>query len=105
MFIAVFVTVPDSKTAKKISKALLRERLCACVNIIKDIQSFYWWQKKIDKSKECLLVIKTKKVLFNKLDKAVSSLHPYAVPEIIALPLVNVSKKYAAWLRKETKNG
>jgi len=103
VFIAVFVTVPDSKTAKKISKALLLKRLCACVNIIKDIQSFFWWQDRIDEAKEHLLIIKTKKALFAELEKEVISLHPYAVPEIIALDLVNVSKKYAAWLKKETE--
>lgn len=64
----------------------------------------FWWQGKIDKVSECLLVMKTRKYLFNKLKKAVKSLHPYDVPEIIALPLVGINKEYAAWLKKETRN-
>ena len=105
MFIVVFVTVPDLKTAKKITKGLLAKKLCACVNIVKDIESFFWWQGKIDKAAELLLIIKTQKKLFKKLEKAILTLHPYQTVEIIALPIVLVNKKYASWIKQETKNG
>ncbi|MFC1514998.1 divalent-cation tolerance protein CutA [Candidatus Omnitrophota bacterium] len=104
MFIVVFVTVPNLKSAKRIAKGLLEKRLCACVNIAPGLKSFFWWQGKIDKAKELLLIIKTRKSLFNKLKHAVLNLHPYDVPEVIALPITAASEKYAAWLRKETKN-
>jgi periplasmic divalent cation tolerance protein len=105
MFIAVLVTVPDLNTAKKITKGLLSKHLCACVNIVRGIRSFFWWKKKIDTCKECLLIMKTRKSLFNKLKKEVLALHPYSVAEVIALPIEAVSEKYALWLKTETKNG
>ena len=105
MFITVFITTPDLRTANKISQGVLKKRLCACVNIVKGIESFFWWQRKIDKAKECLLVMKTRKSLFKKLEKEVISLHPYTVPEVISLPIVNISRKYAEWLKQETNGG
>lgn len=105
MYIVVYVTVPNIKTARVITEKILNTRVCACVNIVKDIQSFFWWQENIDKAKECLLIIKTKKRLFNKLKNLISQLHPYSIPEIIALPIVGVNASYARWLNKETRNG
>ncbi len=103
MFIVVFVTVPSMKTGRKIAKELLSKRVAGCINILGRLDSFFWWKEKIDKAKECLLIIKTKKSLFSKLKKIVESLHPYDVPEVIALPLVDINDKYASWLREETK--
>lgn len=102
MFIVVFVTVPDLKTGKKIAEALLLKRLAGCINIVKGVDSLFWWKAKIDKAKEALLIIKTRKSLFSKLRKAVESLHPYEVCEVIALPLVGLNPKYASWLKRET---
>jgi len=103
MFITVFVTVPNNKIAQKITRGLLSKRLCACVNIIKNIESFFWWENKIDKAKEYLLIMKTKKTLFNKLNKEVLRLHPYKTPEIIAFKVAGINKDYASWLKKETR--
>jgi periplasmic divalent cation tolerance protein len=104
MFIVVYVTVPDLKTAKRIAKGLLAKNLCACVNITKDLESFFWWQGKIDRAAEKLLIIKTRKSLFHKLKKEVRRLHPYKVAETIAMPIVAVNKEYASWIREETKD-
>ena len=102
-YIVVFVTSKDKKEATKIAKGLLKKRLCACVNIVNKINSFFWWQGKIDSSSEALLIIKTKKPLLNKLIKEVKRLHSYSVPEIIALPIIGGNKDYLKWLDKETK--
>ena len=102
MFIVVLVTVPGKKVAKRIAQELLLQRVAACINILKDVDSLFWWQGRIDKAKEHLLVIKTRKSLFSKLKKIVENSHPYQVVEIIALPLADINKKYRDWLKKET---
>jgi len=98
MYIVIFITTPNKKEANKIARSLLRKRLAACVNIVDKIESFFWWRGKIDKAKETLLIIKTKKALIPQLIKKVKSLHSYKVPEIIALPIVSGEKKYLGWL-------
>ena len=98
MYIVVLVTVPNMVQAKKITNFLLKKRLVACVNVISKAESFFWWQGKIDKAKELLLIIKTKRKLFNSLIKAVKSKHAYSVPEIIALPILSGNKDYLGWI-------
>ena len=98
MYIVVFITIPTKDQAKKLASFLLSKKVAACVNIISGVESFFWWQKKIDKTKESLLVVKTQKKLFNKLVKAVKSKHPYSVPEVIALPIVSGNKDYLDWI-------
>ena len=96
--IVVLVTAKDKKEAEKISRGLLEAKLIACANIIEGVRSLFWWQGKIDSSKEVLLVLKTKKGLFKKISTKVRSLHSYQTPEIIALPLVAGSKDYLDWV-------
>lgn len=103
MYIIVFVTCANIKEAKNIAKALVREKLAACVNIISGIQSIFWWENKIDRAKETLLIIKTRKTLFKKLASLVKSLHSYKVPEIIALPIVEGNRAYLNWIGENTK--
>jgi len=100
-FIVVLVTVTSKAEAEKISKALLKKKLAACVNIVSGITSFFNWKGKIEKSNELLLVIKTRESLFKKLEKEVKANHSYTVPEIIALPILEGSKKYMGWLNSE----
>jgi len=97
MYIVVLITSPKSH-AKKIAESLLSKKLIACANIIKRVDSLFWWQKKIDGAKESLIIIKTKKNLFVKLVKAVKAMHPYQVPEIIALPILSGNKEYLEWI-------
>ncbi|MBL7130367.1 MAG: divalent-cation tolerance protein CutA [Candidatus Omnitrophica bacterium] len=103
MYIVVLVTVPNKSQAKKLTSFLLREKLVACVNIIPKVDSFFWWQGKIDKATESLLVIKSKKKLLNELIKAVKSKHPYSVPEIIALPIISGNKDYLDWINESCR--
>ncbi|MBU3911543.1 MAG: divalent-cation tolerance protein CutA [Candidatus Omnitrophica bacterium] len=100
--IIIFITAADKKEAKKIAGILLKNRLVACANLIKDIESYFWWQGKKQKAKECLIVVKTKKTLLNKVIKLVSSIHSYECPEIIAVPVIGGHRPYMDWIEKET---
>ena len=97
-YIVIFITAKDKKEATKIARGLLEAKLIACANIIDRVQSLFWWQGKIDSSKEVLLILKTKKSLFKKIVAQVKSLHSYQTPEIIALAIVRGSEDYLNWI-------
>jgi periplasmic divalent cation tolerance protein len=103
-FIIVLVTTKDKAEADKISQALLSEKLIACANIISPVASCFLWQGKIDRAEECLLIMKTHKDLFTELLARVKALHSYEVPEVLALPVVDGSGDYLAWMRAAIKN-
>ena len=103
MNIVIFITTKNTAEAKKISQALVGKRLIACANIVKGIQSFFWWEGKVDKANEVLLVIKTKRSLFKEIVKAVKALHSYSVPEIIALPIIEGNKDYLRWIHASVR--
>ncbi|MEK6564347.1 MAG: divalent-cation tolerance protein CutA [Candidatus Omnitrophota bacterium] len=103
MYIVALVTASSKEEADKIAQGLLEDKLAACVNIIPGVESYFWWQDKIDRAKEALLVIKTKKELFNKLVGKVKSLHSYSVPEIISLPIISGNKDYLKWINDSTR--
>jgi periplasmic divalent cation tolerance protein len=97
----VFVTCP-TKYAKKISTELLEKRLVACVNIVPRMKSLYWWKGEIETQTESLLMMKTRKKLLGNVEYAVKKVHPYRVPDIIALPITYGSSKYLQWISEET---
>lgn len=99
----VFITTPDLDTAESIANALLEKRLAACVNIFQGLRSMYHWEGKIEDDQEILLMIKTRAELLEKqLIPLVQKLHPYQVPEIIALPIVGGGQSYLDWILSET---
>ena len=98
----VFVTVPDKKTGRKIASGIIKLRLAACVSIIEKIESHYRWNGKIETAGECLLIIKTKSSLSEKLIKKIKILHPYSVPEIIFIPVSGGAPDYLKWIGDET---
>jgi periplasmic divalent cation tolerance protein len=100
-FIVVLVTVGSVAEGERLSRALVEERLAACVNRIPAVQSVYRWQGKVEENTEELLVIKTRADLFTALEKRVRELHSYSVPEVIALPIMNGSEAYLKWLGKQ----
>ena len=100
--IIVHVTVPSKEVATKIARTLLNKKLAACVNVIPGILSFYTWKDKVNEDSELLLEIKTKTKLFDSLAKVVQTIHPYDVPEVIAISMERASKSYAEWLEKNT---
>jgi len=98
MHIVILITASKKEEARKIAAKLLKEKLVACVNIMDKVESFFWWQGKIDKAAESLMVIKSTKAKFKKIVKSVLSAHSYTVPEIIALPIIAGHKPYLDWI-------
>jgi len=102
-YIQILTTVEKKKDAEKIAKIIAEKRLAGCIQIIGPITSTYWWEGKLEKSKEYLLAIKTRKELYKEVEKEIKKVHPYKVPEIIAIPIIEGSEEYLKWLSKETK--
>ncbi len=101
--IVVLVTCPRRAEGEKIARTLVRERLAACANLVGNVTSIFSWKGKIERAREVLLVIKTRRVLFERLKRRVRELHSYTVPEIIALQVRAGNREYLAWLEKETR--
>ena len=97
--IVVLITTPSPSDAKKIGRMLIKEHLAACVNVIPQVESLFYWEGKICQEHEALMVVKTTTRRFEKLTRQVKQLHPYSVPEIIALPIVKGSIDYLKWVR------
>ncbi len=103
MHIVILITAKDQTEAKKIAAKLVEAKLAACVNIVPNVISLFWWEKKVDEASETLLIVKSQKKLFNKIEKLVKSIHSYSVPEIIALPIVAGQKDYLKWIDSSVK--
>jgi periplasmic divalent cation tolerance protein len=103
--LAVFVTIDDRAEASRIAGILVREKLAACVNIIPGLRSIYTWQGEVCDDEEHLMVIKTQKEVFEKLEKRIRTLHSYEVPEIIALPVIDGSSDYLKWVMETASAG
>lgn len=101
-FVVVLVTVPDEATGEAIARALTSERLAACVNRVTAVRSLFRWQGKVDAADEQLLVIKARRSALARLEARVKQLHPYDVPELLALPVVAGGAAYLDWLAAET---
>ena len=97
------VTCSSNREAKKVAGSLLDKRLVACANIIPGIGSRFWWKGKIERAREVLVMMKTKKENFTRIEDEVKKLHSYDVPEIIAIPIIMGSKQYLKWIMEETK--
>ena len=96
--VVVLITCPSVPVGRRISRALIQQRLAACVNLVPKIESCYRWQGKIERAAETLLVIKTTSRRFDALTRAVRRLHPYQCPEIIALPVTAGHQPYLRWV-------
>lgn len=99
----IFTTCPNKTTANKIADALLKKRLVACANILPGITSRYWWKGKVEKSREVMVMMKTRRWLFGKVKKEIESMHPYDVPEIVCVRIAEGSKDYMEWIKDVTK--
>ena len=97
-FSLVLVTAPDLKNAQSLAHLALDARLVACANLIPQTESHYWWQGKIETSRETLILFKTLKAHLPALEKLVRKNHPYEVPEFLVLPLSQGSPAYLQWL-------
>jgi periplasmic divalent cation tolerance protein len=97
----VLVTVPRDE-ARKMAHALVEHRLAACVNVVPKVDSYFWWDSAVQTEEESLLVIKSTAAKFEALRDFVEEHHPYDLPEIIALPLVDGFAGYINWVQAET---
>lgn len=102
-FNIVYITVGKKEEAEKIGEELVSSRLAACVNIIDKMESFYWWEGKVQKDHEVVLIAKTKEVLVSRLIEKVKSLHSYSCPCIVSLPISDGYQPFLDWIDKETK--
>jgi periplasmic divalent cation tolerance protein len=96
--LVVLSTFPDAETAARIARALVEEQLAACVNVVPAVRSIYRWDGKVCDEAEALAVIKTTAERYAALAARIAELHPYQVPELIALPLADGHPPYLAWL-------
>ena len=101
--IQVQTTFERQVDAERLAAALVERRLAACVQIVGPIQSTYRWQGQIETAEEWLCLIKTRRELYDEVQRAIVELHPYETPEIIATPISEVSKAYLGWVAEETR--
>lgn len=98
----VLCTVPDVARGKELARALVERRLVACVNVLGGATSIYRWRGAVEEASEALLVMKTDARRLLELEAALRELHPYEVPELIALEAAHVERRYLHWLLEET---
>ena len=101
--IIVFITAPSKEIGKQIATTLVEQKLAACVNILGPISSIYTWEGKICDDEEVMLIAKSRSDLFEShLIPAVRAIHPYQIPEVIALPVAMGLRSYLDWVLNET---
>ncbi len=94
----MLMTTASKPEAQKIVQNLLEKHLIACANIFGPVESHFWWQSKIEKAEEFLILMKSNRKLFQKLTKAVDETHSYDVPEILAVPIIDGFPLYLKWM-------
>jgi periplasmic divalent cation tolerance protein len=101
--VVVLITVGSEEEAVKIAHALLEERLIACANIIPKIRSLYRWKGKLCDDQEGLMLLKTVRVHFPKIEERVRQLHSYEIPEVMAVTIQEGNESYFQWVEEETR--
>jgi periplasmic divalent cation tolerance protein len=101
----VYTTYPSVVEAERAGRALVERRLCACVNILPGMVSYYWWQGAIERGDEAVMIIKTAASLAEEVRAAVKGMHSYTTPAILTIPIESVDPDYHSWLIGETKLG
>ena len=100
--VVVLTTVPDRETGERLAATLVEERRVACGNLLDGVTSIYRWKGAVERGSELLLLLKTRRVLVPALFERVAQLHPYEVPELVALPVEAVANAYSRWVGEET---
>ena len=101
--VRVLVTAPDAEVAERVARALVAERLAACVNLVPGVRSIYRWEGEVQDDAELLLVIKTTAARVDVLAERVRAHHPYDLPEVLALPAAGGSAGYLDWVAAESR--
>lgn len=100
----IYITTKDKDQAKQIGKILVEERLAACVNIIDEMASIYWWNNSLNEDNEAILIAKTTQDLLDPLTARVKQLHTYECPCIVAIPIIGGNPDYLQWIEQQTSN-
>ena len=98
-YLVVLITTPVEK-GEEIANFIVENKLGACVNVVPEVKSTYWWKDNIERDREALLVVKTSFKKFEELRERVKEVHPYTVPEIVALPIVAGNTDYLNWIEE-----
>ena len=101
--IVVLTTCAVEADAERMARALVEGRLAACVNVVPGVRSFYHWKGAMESGEEFLLIIKTSRDLFGPLREEMEKLHPYELPELLALPVVAGAENYLSWLQSNLR--
>jgi periplasmic divalent cation tolerance protein len=101
--ILVYTTYPSLGEAERAGRALVEQRLAACVNILPGMVSHYWWQGAIERGEEVVMIIKTRASLGERVGAAVKEMHSYTTPALLVVPLESVDAGYLSWLLAETE--
>ena len=99
----IYITAGNMDEAKKISRELISRRLAACVNIIDNMHSMFWWEDEIQEDKEVILIAKTRESLVTELIETVKSVHSYDCPCIVSLPISDGNKAFLDWIVQQTQ--
>ena len=102
-FVVLLITTATAEEAQRISRVLLEQKKVACVNIVPKVNSFFWWQGKLDSAEESLLIVKTKASQLSEIVPLVKEIHSYDIPELIALPIIGGNQDYLEWIQKEVR--
>jgi periplasmic divalent cation tolerance protein len=103
-YLLIYISCDSEETAREIARTLVQEQLAACVNILPNVQSVYRWQGELETASEYLLTVKTRQEAFSALRERVCKLHPYELPEIIAVPIVAGLEPYLNWITESVSH-
>src|SRR4029077_21111962 len=98
----VYTTYPSIVEVEEAGRKLVERRLCACVNIIPGMVSYYWWNGAMERGEEAVMLIKTRASLSDQVSAAVKGMHSYSTPAILVLPIESIEQNYLSWLLAET---
>jgi periplasmic divalent cation tolerance protein len=98
----VYTTYPSLVEAEQAGRTIVERRLAACVNILPGMVSHYWWEGKLERGEEVVMILKTRASLAEQVSAAVKALHSYATPAISVIPVESVDKPYLDWILAET---
>ncbi len=100
--IEVVTTTETRKDAEKIAELLVRGKMAACAQVSGPVKSLYWWEGRLESSEEWVCTAKTIRIKYEETEREIRRVHPYEVPQIIALPITGALEEYAAWIRDNT---
>ena len=100
----VYTTYPSIVEAEQAGRTLVERRLCACVNILAGMVSYYWWQGALERGEAVMMIIKTRSSLAERVRRSVKEMHSYSTPAFLVISPESVDQSYLEWLMNETKS-